>query len=356
MQNVSKILIIRFSSMGDIVLTSPFVRVLRKKFPQAQIDFLTKEEFGDLVRYNPNLSSLITLKSDSRDELKTLAVKLHETKYDILFDLHNSIRSRYLRKLIKAGETYIVNKRVVARFFLVNFKWNFYKEVIPVSQRYIETGRTLGAVDDNKGPEIFFPDSVRKSMSTVLGDFLSESGTIIGFSPTAKHATKLWQSEKFVELGSRVALEYGAKILIFGGPGDVQYCENIAANIDSVTGKHIALSCAGKFSLLETAAAIDHCSFMVTNDSGVMHLASARGKKIIAIFGSTVKEFGFFPQGKECIVLENKDLQCRPCSHIGRDKCPQGHFKCMTEISVDDVMKAAEALLPVKSAMNVAGS
>jgi lipopolysaccharide heptosyltransferase II len=355
MQSISKILIIRFSSMGDIVLASPFVRVLRKKYPQAQIDFLTKEEFSDLVNYDPNLTSVITLKSGLREELNSLAAALRRTKYDILFDLHNSLRSRFLRKLVNAGETRIINKRVVPRFFLVNFKWNFYRGIVPVSERYLETAKSFGIANDGKGTDIFFPPDIQASAFKIVDPFLGGSERAIGLCPAAKHATKIWQADKYVDLGCRITSEYGVKILIFGGQNDVQYCEDIGSKINANTRRNVALNCAGKFSILETAAAIDRCALVVTNDSGIMHIASARGKKIIAIFGPTVEEFGFFPDRRNGIVIENKSLGCRPCSHIGLEQCPKGHFKCMTEIPVNDVLSAVRALLPDTASANVAG-
>jgi lipopolysaccharide heptosyltransferase II len=346
MQNVSKILLMRFSSMGDIILTSPLIRVLRLQYPTAQIDFFTKEQFADLVRYNPHLSSIISLKTDGKKELTDIATSLRKTRYDVLLDLHNSIRSGYIRRYINPKRLSVIDKHVVARFFLVNFKWNFYKGIVPVATRYLETGKFLNLEDDGKGLEIFFPEIVNAAAAKAFNGFIDNNESVIGLSPTAKHLTKIWQSEKFIELGIRIAAENTAKILVFGGPTDVQYCENIAAKINSGSGKNVALNCAGKFSILETAAAIDRCSLVVTNDSGIMHIASARKKKIIAIFGSTVEEFGFFPDRRDSIIIENKALSCRPCTHIGRDRCPKGHFRCMAEITVDDVLNAARTLLP----------
>ena len=346
MQNVSKILVIRFSSMGDIVLTSPLIRVLRKAFPDSRIDFLVKEEFADLVKYNPHLSSVITLKSGERDELTNLAKTLAASKYDLLFDLHNSLRSRYIRKYAYARSMRIVDKRVVRRFFLVNFKLNLYKEAAPVAERYLETAKDFGVKDDGKGLELFFPEVVGLAVSKRLAGFAPEgTGNIIGIAPAAKHATKRWLAERFIGYGVATHRERGSRFLVFGGNADEEYCGDITAKINSAAGSAIAFNAAGKFSILESAAAIDYCDLMVTNDTGIMHIASARGKKILAIFGSTVKEFGFYPYRAENVVLENPTLSCRPCSHIGLEKCPNGHFKCMADITVADALGATQTLL-----------
>jgi len=349
MRNISNILIIRFSSMGDIILASPLIRILRKKYPDARIDVLTKEQYGDLVRFNPHISSVVTLKTNEKKELNELAPSLREKHYDVLLDLHNSIRSRYIRSQINPGELHIVNKRVVPRFFLVNLKWNFYKETIPVAERYLETAASLGIEDDNKGLELFLPDQAKVTAGTVLKDFFNGADCVIGMAPTAKHFTKIWPAERFIELARRAVNEFHAKLLIFGGKEDEGYCNEISAKINAGGMNRDSFNCAGKFTILETAAAMDRCEIVVTNDTGLMHLASARGRKIVALFGSTVKEFGFFPFRSDSIVIENTELRCRPCTHIGRDHCPKGHFKCMTELSVDNVLGAVRSLLTIGS-------
>ncbi|MFZ1978569.1 MAG: glycosyltransferase family 9 protein, partial [Bacteroidota bacterium] len=133
---------------------------------------------------------------------------------------------------------------------------------------------------------------------------------------------------------------HSGMILFFGGPADIELCRTLSEGINRGTGKIAAKSFAGLLSLLETAAAFEQCSCVVTNDSGLMHIAAAMKRKVVAIFGSTVKELGFFPQGDNNIVVENKNLRCRPCSHIGRESCPKKHFRCMKEITTDMVAHA----------------
>ena len=162
--------------------------------------------------------------------------------------------------------------------------------------------------------------------------------------PTAKHFTKRWLPERFVELGIKLAKQHRSKIFIFGSKSDSDYCGDIAQMINAELGSSAAESVAGMFSLLETAAALDYCGVVVSNDTGIMHIASARKKNLVAIFGSTVREFGFFPYRTKSIVVENEELSCRPCSHIGLDKCPEGHFKCMKGISAERVLSAISKL------------
>src|SRR5260370_13505643 len=138
---MEKFLIIRFSSMGDVLLTSPFLRILRRSFPRAEIEFLVKKEYADLLRYNPNISSLLELEASDRNHLKTIRSHVRSRRYDVIFDLHNSLRSRYVRVFARAGSTHVVDKRIAARFALVHFKKNLYGTMPQsVARRYIETG------------------------------------------------------------------------------------------------------------------------------------------------------------------------------------------------------------------------
>jgi len=174
---------------------------------------------------------------------------------------------------------------------------------------------------------------------------LAKHSTVVGVVPTARHFTKRWPADYFVKFGIRMAKEHRAKLFLFGSAEEIDYCGDIAQMINAEAGSSAAESLAGRISILETAAVLDHCSIVVTNDSGIMHVAAARQKKIVALFGSTVREFGFFPYRTEHVVLERNGLPCRPCSHIGLDRCPEGHFRCMKEISVEEVVSAVSSLV-----------
>lgn len=348
MPNIKKILIIRFSSIGDVILASPLIRCLRAAYPHAQIDFLVKSDYAELVKFNPHLNRVIELKTAESAELRALRKKIQDQQYDVILDIHNSLRSRYIRALTGARIVSVVNKYIVKRFLLVNFKLNLYRRELSVAERYLRTARRLGVFNDKKGLEVFVPDGISQGVKTRLSKSkVADHPLVVGFSPTANHFTKRWLQERYVELGARLAKERNAKILIFGGKEDAEYCGDIAHMINSLRTSTAAESFAGSFSLLETAAALDACHLVVTNDTGIMHLAAARRRNVVAIFGSTVQQFGFFPYGTEAIVVEKKELACRPCSHIGREQCPKGHFKCMKEIHVEDVLEAAEQLLTV---------
>ncbi len=354
MHAINKILLIRFSSLGDIVLASPLVRIVRRSYPSARIDFLLKSGYVDLFNYNPHLSGVMTLATSGKEELKALRRRIRDERYDVILDLQNSLRSRALRSFSGARMVRTIDKRIVRRFCLVNLKKNFYRTVVPVPDRYLETARSLGVKDDGEGLEIFVPEdvvnTVRATMDRCRLDRFEE---VIGLAPAARHRTKRWLPERFVETGIRCAKEFRSKILLFGGKEDQEFCGDCVQMINNAAGGTVAESCAGQLSLLEMTEALGYCRLVITNDTGIMHLAAARRRKIIAIFGPTVREFGFLPYRTESVVVERKGLYCRPCSHIGLEQCPEGHFRCMRDISADEVVSAAAGLLGATSAAEV---
>lgn len=341
----NKTLIIRLSSIGDIVLASPLIRLLRKKNSQAQTDFLVKSEYRELVRYNPHLRYVIEFDTHGGFAgLRALRKKIRQERYDAIVDIHGNFRSTFLRS--KASPTVLkVNKRRLARFFLANFKWNIYRSVAAVPIRYLEAVRSLGIGDDGGGLEVFVPEET----SVRVWDQLSKAGIdgqghVVGLCPGAKHATKRWLRQYFEQLAVALVKEDNAELLLFGGKDDQEICASIERRVVQDTGRRgDILNYAGALSLLETASAMDACDVIVANDSGLLHLAAARKRRVVAIFGPTVKEFGFYPYGTESKVIERQGLYCRPCTHIGGQTCPEGHFRCMKEITVDEVLNGVRS-------------
>ncbi len=342
----NKTLVIRFSSIGDVVLASPLIRALRSRFPSSQIDFMVRKEYSELIRYNPNLNH--TFEFDAQggfQELRRFKEIIRHEKYDLIIDIHNSLRSRYIRSFSGAKDIVVINKRIFARTILVRLKKNCYQDIVSIADRYIEPVGIYGIENDSQGLEVFIPDEImnkvlRKMSSLKVRTFEK----VVGFCPSAKHATKRWPEERFIEAGIQLVHELKAKIILFGGKSDTVVCTAIANGINKNSEEEYAVEYSDQFSLLETAAAMQFCDVIVTNDSGLMHIAAAMKKKIVAIFGPTVREFGFFPVGTKNIVIERKGLYCRPCSHIGRSICPEGHFRCMNEIQIDNVVHAIKEI------------
>ncbi len=340
----NKTVVFRLSSIGDIVLTSPLLRVLRASAgPKARVDFVVKKEFADLVRFSHHLSVVHEL-DDSKGfpALQELKEVLRMEQYDLVVDLHDSLRTVYLRNFCNTKEVVTVNKRVFARWQLVHLKRNVYGGIVPVADRYIESLREFGIENDGKGLELFIPDEIQFGVSGRMAKLrLNEFEKVVGVCPGARHFTKRWQKEKYAEVCVRLAKEHHAKILVFGGAQDKEDCRAIVSLVNNGAHANAAVDLSGELSLLDVAAAMDFCDVIVTNDTGLMHIACSRQRKVVAVFGSTVKEFGFAPYGTESVVVENNSLHCRPCSHIGRPECPKGHFKCMADIGVDEVHSAA---------------
>ncbi len=310
-ENPKNILVIRFSSLGDVLLTSPFIRALKKKYPNAEIDFLVKRQFSDAVKLNKYLNR-VYIYGDEPDEFI-------KNKYDVVIDLQNNVRSKRVVRKFKAAK-FKFRKPNLKKYLLVKFKINLFDEIHSIPQRY--STAFPGLKLDENGLDLFLPDEIKPS--------LRRGKNYIGFCPGSKHYTKQWPKEYFIHLGNMLA-EEDYTILLFGGKDD----ENLCAEIESEIPK--AVNLCNNNNLFQTSADMKLCKAVICNDSGLMHTACASDIPVAAIFGSTVKEFGFFPYNATSLVLENKSLSCRPCSHIGRNRCPLKHFKCMKDITPDFV-------------------
>ena len=342
-QAPNKILIIRLSSIGDVLLTTPVIRYLKKKFPDSQIDFVVKKQFVDLLKYQLNINHLYLYdKNDEVNSLKKIRGQIREQHYDLIIDLHKNFRSYYLTTGSGAKDIVRYNKGVFQRFLLVKFKLNFYRTIIPIYQRYLNCLNRYEISYDGQELDIFINEETETRVVEKYSDFLNYSpGLTIGIAPGAKHATKQWTVEGFSSVINNFVRNKNARIVLFGSDAEQEIVQSL-----SIDKSPLVLNVCGKLSLLETAALMNHCDLVLTNDSGLTHLAEALKKKVVAIFGSTTEELGFFPYTTQYTVVQNENLKCRPCSHIGRKKCPKGHFKCMKEISADDdVIKAIEELL-----------
>ena len=344
----NKTLILRLSSIGDIILSSPLLRVFRKSVGNsARVDFVVRKEYAELVQFSHHLSIVHEYDVNSGYKgLQELGKLLRAEQYDLVIDIHDSIRTKYLRSVCKAKNVLVMDKRKLERWLMVNLKRNAYTDDLSVADRYIETVEELGVKNDGKGLEIFIPDSTLFEISGKMAKLrLNQFEKVIGICPGSKHFTKRWQKEKFAEVAVRAALEFKGKVLLFGGKEESEDCTFVAEEVRRRVGEQSVSNFAGEFTLLETAAAMEFCDVVVTNDSGLMHLAAAKQRKVVSVFGSTVKEFGFAPYGTEAVVIENNTLDCRPCTHIGRKECPKGHFKCMVDVSAEEVLTAVQSML-----------
>jgi len=321
---LKKILIIRLSSMGDILLTTPLIRSIKKQNPEVQIDFVIKEEFIELVKNNPNLTD-IHVYSKQSFEKQILINTLISNNYEIVIDLQNNIRSKEITKPLHS-QTFRFKKNDAKKFILVNFKINRLKNAPSIPVRYAEAAEINL---DDEGLDLF--------TDYVADPRLDLNEKYIGLCPGAKHFTKRWPKEYFIELGKKLESS-GYKVVLFGGLSEEELIGKIANQLSS------PVNLCGD-SILQSAADMKMCKSIYTNDSGAMHLACAVKVPVIAFFGSTVKEFGFFPYRANSIELDVENLPCRPCTHIGRKSCPLIHFKCMKDIKPDFAFNSLNSLL-----------
>jgi heptosyltransferase-2 len=332
-----KILIIRLSSIGDILLSTPFIRQVRRTYPKAQIDFVVKDIYKNLLVHNPHIDELFYIQlQEEKKELSQLKKKLRNKSYTVVFDLHNNLRSNYLKRGINADAIRSIKKEKLKQSLLVWFKINLYSQETPIPNRYRVVAKDLGVKDDGGGLELYWEkDTVDSANQKAISKGLDLNKPFIALAPGAGFFTKRWPVEKYENLIGLVQRSEKSKIVVFGGEKDKE--------VGSYLKKHKnIIDLIGQLSLLETAYIISKGEMIVSNDSGLMHMATAVQTPVIAIFGSTVKELGFFPYRSESVVIENAEIFCRPCSHIGRENCPKGHFKCMEDITPEQVYSAAK--------------
>lgn len=337
-----KVLIIRLSSLGDVVLATPVVELLKKHHPTAEVDFLVKKEYSELLKGNGCLRRVIPF--DGRGEHKrargllALISELKKEGYTHLIDLHGNLRSRIISALLWNSKICRYDKQAIKRRMLLR---GFRPDIRHTVDAYLTALTPL--LPEEAGlkpaPSIHISAEEERGAEKLLHKSGFPDGSVlIGLNPSAKWPTKRWTEEGFVNIGKRAVNELESRVLIFGGPDEKGLCERIADAIG-----HGAFSVAGKTGLKESAALMKRCRVFVTNDSGPMHMATAVGTPVVAIFGSTVKEFGFSPLGKSVVV--EKELKCRPCSLHGSERCPEGHFECMKGISADEVFEKVKRMV-----------
>lgn len=303
--NLKKILIIRISSIGDVVLSSHLPRLIKNKYPSAIVHLVTNKVVAPLFA---NLDAIDKVISINLENIDNIAKEIVLSDYDVILDLQkNSISTKLIADY--TGDLRIIDKFRKQKLEMVYLR-KFPTVITHVADRYLDTCRDL-IEDDGKGLDLGFPE-------------YNNNNKIIGIAPEAFHKTKRWLQERFDELINRLISD-GYEVRIFGS--DSTTLENTNSKAENYCGK---------LSLMETAEKISECDYFISNDTGLMHVASACQIPILAIFGSSVKELGFTPYRVRHEIIEF-DIWCRPCSHIGRSFCPLGHFKCMKEISVDDV-------------------
>jgi len=325
---MKKVLIIRFSSIGDIVLTTPLLRMFKSTFPECEIDFLVKEKYRELLENNPHVNRILTLASD---KFWTLIQEIKRRDYDMVIDLQMDIRSLLMSILSGHFKRKTYNTRRFKRFILITFRKNYYKEIKSVPLRFLEAVEDLGVKDDGIGVDFYYSSSEKKTVTDRLkSDNITNINSLIVLAPGAGRKTKRWPVKRYAEVGEFL-IDAGYNVVTIGDKTDKNICNQIAEKSGNIKNY------AGELTLQQVGALLSMAQLLITNDTGVMHIGTAVCQNVIAIFGPTTEILGFYPFRGNAKVIEH-ELYCRPCSYHGTDTCPQKHFKCMKSISVKEVI------------------
>lgn len=333
----NKILVIRFSSIGDIVLTTPVVRGLKQQL-DAEVHFLTKRSFRSIVDANPYIDKVYAI--DKR--VGEVLPDLRREQYDVIIDLHRNLRSFLVKAGLPGRRSFSFDKLNWEKWLLVNWRINRLPDR-HIVDRYLDTVMPLGVGNDGRGLDYFIPPGEEVDMPRFirqnLGDSFLPPGEenrlgYLAFVIGAAHATKRLPPDRITSLCRQV----GLPVILLGGPDDAGSGRVIAA----AAGPHVINAC-GSLRLHQSASVVRQARLVITHDTGLMHIAAAFGKEIVSIWGNTIPAFGmypYYPAGVEANhTVEVKGLSCRPCSKIGFDQCPRGHFRCMQDIPEGEVLK-----------------
>ena len=312
-----KILLIRFSSIGDIVLTTPVIRALHQQL-NAEVHVLTKKSFGGVLSANPFVKRIWMIEK----KVSEVSLSLKKENFTAVIDLHANLRSLRLKLALWRVPKYRFDKLNWQKWLLVKFKINRMPD-IHIVDRYMATVKPLGVDNDGKGLDHFIPkkDEVKPENYGLKSPYVA---LVTG----AAHATKRLPTEKLIEICKGISPQ---PIVLLGGPNEKAQGDAIV----KAAGNHVINTC-GQTRLQQSASLLKQASFVITHDTGLMHMAAAFRLPIISVWGNTVPEFGMYPLVTDLLekkhkntFFEVKNLPCRPCSKIGYNECPKGHFNCM---------------------------
>lgn len=324
--SVKKVLVIRFSSIGDIVLTSPVVRALKKQLG-AEVHFLTKKAYFPVVEANPYLDKVHVLEGNAKD----LIHSLRKEQFDLIVDLHRNLRT-WRFKLALRRKSVSFDKINWEKWLMVTFRINRLPKC-HIVDRYMDTLMAFGVKNDGEGLDYFIPPGEEVDPGDWLsGGPLPYIALVIG----AAHATKRLPDKKLIAICQGLDLP----VFLLGGPLDAETGERVAR----AAGPNVINTC-GALSLHQSASLIRQAFKVISHDTGLMHIAAAFNRDVISVWGNTIPAFGMYPylpdEKEKGHWMEVKGLACRPCSKIGYKKCPKGHFKCMNDQDEKQIVQLA---------------
>ncbi|MAJ51973.1 MAG: glycosyl transferase [Flammeovirgaceae bacterium] len=331
-----KILILRFSSIGDIILTTPVIRVLKTQIEDAQIHFATKKKYAHLLKENPYVDQIHELKTKENE----LITKLKGEKFDLIIDLHHNLRTWLIQKKLGV-KAFKYDKLNIKKWLYTNFKIDQLPN-LHIVDRYLATLAPLKIKPDTLGLDFFIPEKDEVQNNWLP---LTHQNGYIAVVIGATYNTKKLTTNRLIELCDRI----NQPIILLGDEHDKFIGDQIYSFFENkstqsineeeiklqLEKKAIIFNACGKFNLNQSASLIKNANFVFTHDTGLMHVAAAFKKHIFSIWGSTTPKFGMYPYRTTFVVFENTNLKCRPCSKIGFKKCPKNHFRCMNDLTFD---------------------
>ncbi len=334
-----KVLIIRFSSIGDIVLTTPVIRAIKTQLPLSTVHYLTKKKFADILDNNPYIDQLHVLDQSLSDVISVLK----KEKYDVIIDLHHNARTFLIKKRL-CVKSYSFPKLNLQKWLLVNLKRNAMPP-LHVVDRYFETVKKIGIINDEQPCDYFIS---KENEVDIYEKYHLQTGSYISIAIGAQFATKRMPLEKLTEIIDKINLP----ILLVGGPDDQNTGNSL---INQFPDKKIFNAC-GQHTLGQSADLVRKSAVLLTNDTGMMHIAACFQIPIVSVWGNTVPALGMYPYfpgekntAKTYSIHEVEKLNCRPCSKIGYSKCPKGHFRCMREQNIAAIVADIVEFANIKS-------
>jgi len=323
-----KFLIIRFSSIGDIVLTTPVIRCLKEQVEGAEVHYFTKKAFLPVLAGNPYIDQIHVLDNSLSEIIK----QLKQINFDYVIDLHHNLRTTIVKTRLNIL-AFSFNKLNIEKWLLVNMRINRLPNV-HIVDRYLETTKVFDINNDGKGLDYFIDPKDEIGINDLPA---THQNGYAGFVIGAKHSTKRLPRTKIVSIVQKLKLP----VIMMGGKEDFEDGEFIQQQVGE-----LCYNACGKYNLGQSASLVKKANVVITHDTGLMHIASAFHKKIISIWGNTIPEFGMYPYlpHSDSQIIEVKGLKCRPCSKIGYKACPKGHFKCMNEINEEKVVALAKEM------------
>ncbi len=325
-----KFLIIRLSSIGDIVLTTPVIRCIKKQVKGSEIHYLTKKNFSSVLENNLFIDKLWLYDNNLNEIIR----ELKKEHLDYIIDLHHNFRTMKIKNNLRLA-FFTVDKLNVKKWLLVNLKIDLLPR-IHIVDRYLDTVKLFDVKNDGKGLDYFISDD-NKKLPSEINSLIPER--FIAVSIGAHHKTKKVPPFKLAVICDKLNLP----AVLLGGQTDMEE----ASEIIRESSRKTIIDLTGKLSINQSASIILRSELVITHDTGLMHISAAFRKKIISIWGNTIPEFGMHPympvEGSK--IFEIMGLKCRPCSKIGYEKCPKGHFDCMMKQDEEKIADWANSLI-----------